>query len=173
MGRRTLAKATGLTEMTVRMAVDSMRADGLVRATRAGICLERIAGSMQREAPPVLTISELPLRMVESLPCCLAAHLRSATPPSAWRLRDLAVAQGATVLLSLVYDHGGWAFSNDLEPVERRNRDDAASLQCAFPTATVGDVMVCVGGADRGDVGCALWAVLLASAAGGPSHPSR
>jgi len=173
MGRRTLAKATGLTEMTVRMAVESMRVDGLVRATRAGICLERIAGSMRREAPPVLSISELSLQMVGSLPCCIAAHLRSATPPSAWRLRDLAVAQGAAVLLSLVYDHVGWAFSNDLEPVQQRNRDDAVSLQCTFPSATVGDAVVCVGGTDRGDVGCALWAVLLASAAEGSSRASR
>ncbi|UCF09310.1 MAG: hypothetical protein JSW65_04405 [Candidatus Bipolaricaulota bacterium] len=162
LGRRTLSRHTGLTEMTVRTSLERMEVDRWVAPSRRGVKIRPGAAAAMKDLESIREIVELPLAMTGDLPVQIAARLASRTSPPAWRLRDLAVAHGASILLLLHADGGEWCFSHDREPVALRNPDDADRLRTVFADPAGGDVVTCVGGSRRGETGCALWVALLA-----------
>jgi hypothetical protein len=165
-GRRTLATATGLSEMTVRLALDALHNEGLVRFDRRGVHLMPPALAPEIGLERIVRALALEMEMAPGHPIGIAAHLIPRRSVPAWRLRDLAVGQGAAALLSLRWEREGWVFSHNGERVDRRNPLDSARLDAAFPKPTAGSALVWAGGADRGEVGCGLWAAVVVLVSG-------
>jgi DNA-binding Lrp family transcriptional regulator len=161
-GRRALAERTGLSEMRVRQALEAMHADGLIQTTRAGVRLRIAARAMQLPLSPILCVDGLRLPMAGTARHAQAALLTPAAWSPAWVLRDLAVAQGASMLLAFRRIDGRWAFSHNAEPVAERNTIDSRCLAAAFPESADGDAVIWVGGNDRSAVFFGLWKAILA-----------
>jgi hypothetical protein len=161
LGRRRLAEQTGLTEMTVRVALERLRERRLVRLGRTGV--ELTPSGLRRFGPLLESIHAVAAPTLTSLRLDdIAAAARLATLPigAVWAVRDAAVREGATGLLLLRYDPDGWTFAHDDEPVALHNPGDAEELVKHFPDAENGDLLVIAFGADQRGATLGLWGAL-------------
>ncbi len=169
VGRRRLADATGLSEMTVRLELERLRNQGAVELRRDG---PRLTQSGSRRFASLFRflrdVRSLDLRSLRVDAVGLAAWLAPIPFMSAWSVRDVAVRGGATGLILLRQESGDWRFAHNGEPVRDRNAPDVAAIDAAFPDAASGDLLILAFGADRLAAGRGLWSVLaelLATAA--------
>ncbi|MFC2081617.1 DUF4443 domain-containing protein [Candidatus Bipolaricaulota bacterium] len=161
LGRRRLALATGLSEMTVRIELERLRDQELVLIERSGVALTS-AGNSHFEASlnPILGIHSVELTSLRLGPIALAAHVRVPECSAAWVLRDLAVREGASGLLLLARNGGEWRFAHDEEPLQVNNPEDAMAIEQAFPAPNSGDRLVVTFGSTLQLAGQGLWSVL-------------
>jgi len=157
-GRRRLAEATGASEMTVRLELERLRESGFVALRRLGAALtDSGRNHFERLLEGVREIRVLPLTTLRIDRVALAAHLAATEKRPVWLIRDAAIREGASGLVLLRYDSGGWQFVHDEEPVALRNPQDAATLRGAFPNCTPGDRLVLCFGPDRRFACLGLW----------------
>lgn len=161
LGRRTLARRTGLSEMTVRLALGRLREEGLVALGKGGASLTR---SGRRRFDPLLSrvkaTGELRLLSLSQGPVSVAALLSCREERPAWQYRDLAIREGASALLLLRRGRGGWLFAHSSERIAAQNPEDARTIADAFPQSAPEDRLVIACGEDRGRTGLALWRVV-------------
>ena len=158
LGRRRLALRTGLTEMAVRLELERLRDQRLVRLTRSGVELTP-AGRLHFATSLrfVRAIAEIELTTLRIDHVSLAAHVAPRRIGSVWAIRDAAIREGATGLLSLRFEPSGWAFAHDDEPVEIRNPEDATAISRAFPEPSQADVLLIASGPTLKRAGLGLW----------------
>ncbi len=163
LGRRRLATQTGLSEMAVRIELERMRDRGFVRLLRSGVELTAAGRRHFRVLlRPIVRVGSVGLSPSLRLDDVgLAAHLTVGATDSVWAVRDAAVREGATGLLLLRYDPGGWAFAHDGEPVGLRNPRDAEAIGAAFPDPGDGDLLPVAFGPDVKGAALGLWRAVL------------
>lgn len=161
LGRRRLALRTGLSEMTVRLALERLHESGFVRLRRSGTELTRAGRAYF--APlfdRVRAVSEIELTSLRLDNATLAAHIAAKEHAPVWTLRDRAIREGATGLVLLQFESKRWSFSHSGEPVSAQNPIDASVIAASFPTPAVGDRLLIVSGPDRRRAGLGLWRVI-------------
>ncbi len=164
-GRRSLAKASGLGEIVVRQEVERLGRLGLVEIDRRGT---RLTARGREEFSPILArvkgMRELQLRGLAldrfTLGALIAGVGREGSGPT-WRLRDLAVREGASGAILITQADGALRFSDSGEPVGARNPEDARLLYENFPGLEEGDLLVLVSAAGRGAAYLGLWRIIL------------
>jgi len=163
LGRRRLADRSGLTEMVVRVELERMRSEGLVRLDRSGVALT-IKGKRQFAAylDCIRSVHDLHLGSLQLDVHEAAAHLSSVTVPPAWMLRDEAIREGATALMLLVHTSNGWAFSHNQETIRSLNPADADEIETTFSDANDEDLLIIVSGPTRQQDRRGLWRVIRA-----------
>ena len=164
LGRRTLVRRTGITEMTVRTHLNKLRAVGYVKMAKAGTTLT--AQGLEAFAPlqeRVRWVGPLTLRDLALDRYGAAALLRSFSPKlkESWRYRDAAVREGATGALLLVKDARGWAFSDEPLPLAERYPEDARLLEDAVPAPQPGDALIVAFGPEPAIAQRGLWQIVV------------
>lgn len=162
LGRRTLVRATGITESTVRTHLNKLRGAGLVKMGKSGTTLtsagvEAFETLFQRIGPVVeLDLTELALDRHNA-----AAPLRQGEGAlrGSWRYRDAAVREGATGALLLVKHAHGWTLSDDVIPLADRNSRDEAAISRAL-AARDGDGLAISFGPSRTMAMFGLWRLI-------------
>jgi len=161
LGRRRLARCTGLSEMTVRLALERLRAKGLVELAPRGAALTpKGRDRFFLIATRVKGLCPLRLSSLARGPVAVGALVDASASRPPWWYRDLAVREGAEELLLLQFRSGELRFPQTFEPVGVRNPEDALRLRRAFPHLTEGELVVVVTGPDPGVVGRGLWRVI-------------
>jgi len=168
LGRRKLAERSGLGEMVVRLEVERLRDQGLIQLDRAGCRLTpkgiRRFGPLLNPVRRVIPVDLIELRMDG---VHLAAHLIAHRAgfldgPSAWTLRDAAIREGATGLISLSWSGTDWTFAHNAEPVRTLNPKDAERLAETFPEPGPEDSLLVAAASDPVSCSSGLWAVIRA-----------
>jgi len=161
LGRRRLARVTGLSEMAVRIELERLRERRLIRLDHAGV---ELTDEGRPHFAPLLDrireIRELHLTSLRLGAVALAAHITTQERTAAWLLRDLAVREGATGLLLLSWSCSEWRFAHDEEPIRLRNPKDAEAITQVFPNPEDADRLVVAFGPARQQAGLGLWHVL-------------
>jgi len=163
LGRRRLARRMGLSEMTVRLALDRLRNQGLVELGAKGAALT--SKGYEWFYPVTVNVKGVcALRLVSLIraPVALGALVDASASRPPWWYRDLAVREGGGELLLLSFRSGELRFPQTSEPVGARNPEDTLRLRRAFPHLTEGELVVVVAGPDPGVVGRGLWRVIAA-----------
>lgn len=167
LGRRRLAVATGLSEMTVRIELERLRERQLIRIERAGVELTDLGSAhFGPLLGPIRDASKVNLTSLRLGAVAVAAHIRAMERSAAWVLRDRAVREGATGLLLLSRSTDEWRFAHDEEPISLRNPADAATIELAFPDPRDDDRLVIAYGPTLRQAGLGLWHVLAEIASG-------
>ena len=168
VGRRTLVRRTGITEMTVRTHLNKLRDAGYVKMAKAGTSLT--AQGLEAFAPlkrRVRWVGAPALRALALDDHGAAALLRSFSEKltEGWRYRDAAVREGATGALLLRRDEEGWTFSDQPLPLRERYPEDAALLDNALSAADVrpqeGDALVIAFAPEPSTAQRGLWRVVV------------
>ncbi len=161
LGRRTLVQYTGLTESVVRTELGKLEAQEFVRFAKAGTTLTPTGkihfAELFRRVPRIeeLELSELKLDRF-----CRAAQLRGGgVALQTWRLRDLAVREGATGTLFLIQRDKLCLVEED-HPLAQQNRRDASLVEERFSNLQEGDLIVMVFAPSRAAAGAGLWRIL-------------
>ncbi|MGC9529070.1 MAG: hypothetical protein ACP5G2_00400 [Candidatus Bipolaricaulaceae bacterium] len=169
-GRRTLAAAAGLSEMTTRTALARMQAVGWVAVDRRGTRLTPVGRAVL--GPPLALVKGvvgLPGLEVSDHRPVEAALVAAAPARPAWWYRDQAVRSGADLLILLRHAGGTFRFPETGEPLGAANPRDCPRLAGALPQAASGDTLLLVGGPGRAGASAGLWAAvagLLAPSSG-------
>ena len=159
LGRRRIAERTGLSEMSVRLELEQLRAQGLVKLERSGCTLTArgrrvFAGALDR----VVDVQRLNLDGLRIDAVNLAAHLHEQPQlPEAWKLRDEAIREGASGLILLVRTADAWAYAHNAEPVQIHAPGDAVHLDAAFPSASDSHLCLIVSGPTANVCAGGLW----------------
>jgi len=163
LGRRTLARLMGNSEMRVRLQLERLRDQGLVKMDRRGATLTR-QGKIRFATVlnAVKEVKELPLVSLSQDTVTLAALIAYSPGRPAWYYRDLAIRAGASGLLMLQARADRLIFSHNKEPVSRHNRTDARITNQAFPNREKGDIILVVSAPDRARAGRGLWQAIMA-----------
>ncbi len=162
LGRRRIADHTGLSEMSVRLELEQLRALGFIRMNRSGCQLtargkRAFSGILDRVTHVQrLTLDGLRIDDV-SVAAQLRAHLQL---PEAWRLRDEAIREGASGLILLIRTKEEWAFTHNMEPVCIHAPRDAVRLDEAFSSVDTGQLCLIVSGATESVCAAGLWRVI-------------
>jgi predicted transcriptional regulator len=163
LGRRTLARLTGNSEMRVRLQLERLRDQGLVKLDRQGATLTRQGKSQFATVlNAVKDVEELPLASLSQDTVTLAALIADSPEQPAWYYRDFAIRAGASGLLMLQVQADGVIFSHNKEPISRHNRKDARIMDQAFPNRGKGDIILVVSAPDRARAGRGLWWAIMA-----------
>ncbi|MGQ9478233.1 MAG: DUF4443 domain-containing protein [Candidatus Bipolaricaulia bacterium] len=167
-GRRSLARSTGLGEIVVRQELERLERLGLVEFARQGT---RLTPRGRQEFSPILArvreVRELQLRELALDRFTLgalvagAAQSQSQSGPTSWRLRDLAIREGASGAILIAYAASALRFSDSGELVEARNPEDAALLRKSFPSLAEDDLLILVSAAEKGKAHLGLWRITL------------
>jgi len=160
-GRRRLARQTGLSEMAVRLALERLRAQGLVELSPRGAGLT--PEGRHRFLPVTSRVRGVcPLRLSSLIraPVAVGALVDASPSRPPWWYRDLAVREGAEELLLLSFRSGELRFPQTLEPVGAKNPEDAARLYRAFSRIQEGEVVVAVGASTSMAASRGLWRVI-------------
>jgi predicted transcriptional regulator len=174
LGRRSLARATGLGEIVVRQELEHLHERGLVEMDRQGTRLTsqgrlRFSTVLNR----VKEVRELHPAKLALDRFTLGAQISGvAGSGSSWRLRDLAIREGASGAIFIACTASGLRFSDSDELLARRNPQDALLLQESFPQQEEGDLLALVSTPEKGRAHLGLWRIiveLLQQAA--PKHP--
>ena len=161
LGRRRLARCTGLSEMAVRLALERLRAKGLVELAPRGAALTPKGHSrFLPVATRVKGVCPLGLSSLARGPVAVGALVKASPSRPPWWYRDLAVREGAEELLLLAFRSGALRFPQTSEPVEAKNPEDAARLRQAFAGMREGDLVVVAGGPTLGAASRGLWRVI-------------
>jgi len=160
-GRRSLARRTGISEMTVRLELERLRDAGFLTLGKSGATL---TDSGKERFVPLLShvkrVCEIVLRSLAQDAVTLAALLScpAARPP--WWYRDHAVREGASAMLLIRCCVDGLYFSHSKEQVGTHNPHDEQVLKEAFPFRREGDLLIIVTALDRKRAGLGLWRVI-------------
>lgn len=160
-GRRSLARRTGLSEMTVRLELERLRDEGFLTLGKSGATLtnsgkERFALLLRC----VKRIREITLRSLAQDTVTLAALLSSPAMRPPWWYRDHAVREGASAMILIHCCVDGLCFSHSKEQIGTHNPHDEQVLEGAFPFRRKGDLLIIVTAPDRKRAGLALWRVI-------------
>lgn len=161
LGRRRLARRTGLSEMTVRLEMDRLREEGFLAVDKQGAALtalgkERFSSLFTH----VRALQEISLTTLAQDAVNLAALLScpAARPP--WWYRDHAVREGASAILLIRCRVDGLYFFRSKEQISTHNPHDEQVIKDMFPFRQKGDLLVIVAAPDRKRAGLALWRVI-------------
>jgi len=161
LGRRSLARRTGLSEMTVRLELERMQKEGLITTDRRGVAL---SAHGREEFSPLLTsikqVAEPSLQSLAQDTVTLAALLSYPTARPVWWYRDLVIREGGSALILIRYRPEGWCFSHSEEKVSDRNPHDERVIERAFPLRREGDLLLIVSAPERKSAGLGLWRVI-------------
>ena len=147
--------------MRVRLELEALREDGVVRLEKSGVHLTPRA--ITRIVPRLAAVKcqrVLPLQDLGLAGLLIGVHLVAEPLAPTWQYRDLAVRRGGTGLVLLRHHHGAWRFSHDLEPLEGWSPRDAGVISSGFSDPSEGDHVAIAAGPNRGVAGLALWAVV-------------
>jgi hypothetical protein len=164
LGRRTLVRQTGITEMTVRTQLEKLRALGFVNMAKGGTSLTpRGLAAFKDGLRRIAQVGPLPLSELTLDRHNVAALVTQAGQAlrEGWRYRDLAVRTGATGALFLTRGSEHWHLSDDLRPLHEKNPRDAKMIEAGYVTRP-GDGLVIVFGVDKTRAGLGLWEILTA-----------
>ena len=160
-GRRSLARRTGLSEMTVRLQLERLRNDGHLTLDKSGATLTRLG--KKRFAPllsHVKRVREIALRSLAQDAVTLAALLSSPATRPPWWYRDHAVREGASAMILIRCCVEGLCFSHSQEQIGTHNPHDEQVIEGAFPFRREGDLLIIVTAPDRKRAGLGLWRVI-------------
>lgn len=164
LGRRTLVRQTGITEMTVRTHLEKLRAAGLVTMVKAGTLLtpsglEVFSNGLQR----IAHVGPLPLAELTLDRHNAAALVKRAGEAlrGGWRYRDLAVRAGASGALFLTRGSEDWHLSDEEHPLREHNPQDTKTIEARYP-AQPGDGLVIAFSSKSALAGLSLWEILTA-----------
>ena len=161
LGRRSLARRTGLSEMTVRLELEQLQKKGLVTPDRRGVILSALG---EKSFSPLLTrikqVAELSLHSLAQDTVTQAALLPSPAAKPSWWYRDLVIRQGGSALILIRYRPEGWCFSHNEERVSNQTPHDERMIEGAFPLRREGDLLLIVSAPDRKSAGLGLWRVI-------------
>ena len=161
LGRRSLARRTGLSEMTVRLELERFQNKGLITTDRRGVTLSALGG--ERFSPLLTHIKQVAEPSLHSLAqdtVTQAALLSCPTARPPWWYRDLVIRQGGSALILIRYRPEGWCFSHNEEKVSNQNPHDERMIEGAFPLRREGDLLLIVSAPDRKSAGLGLWRVI-------------
>jgi len=161
LGRRRLARRTGLSEMTVRLELERLRDAGFLTLGKSGATLtnsgkERFA-LLLSHVKRVIEIALLPLAQ-DAVTQAALLSCPTARPP--WWYRDLIIREGGSALILIHYRPEGWCFSHSEEKVSDQNPHDERMIEGAFPLRREGDLLLIVSAPDRKSAGLGLWRVI-------------
>jgi len=161
LGRRSLARRTGLSEMTVRLELERMQKEGLITTDKRGVTLS----AHGREKFSLLLkhikqVAEPSLQSLAQDTVTLAALLSYPTARPVWWYRDLVIREGGSALIMIHYRPQGWCFSHSEEKVSDQNPDDERMIEGAFPLRREGDLLLIVSAPERKSAGLGLWRVI-------------
>lgn len=168
-GRRGLARATGLGEIVVRRELERLERLGFVALERRGT---RLTPRGREEFAPILIgikeVKELQLRELALDRFTLGAALAGAEatkgrglPIPSWRLRDLAIREGASGAILMAFSGSRLIFSDSGEELSARNPQDGALLRESFPGLEEGDLLVLVSAPERKGAHLGLWRIII------------
>jgi predicted transcriptional regulator len=162
LGRRTLVQCTGLTESVVRTELGKLEAQEFVRFAKAGTTLTPTGKTHFEELfRRVPRIEELDLAELKLDRFNRAAQIRrGGVALQTWRLRDLAVREGATGALFLIQREKHLCLVDEARPLAHHNGRDASLLQAHFSDLQAGDLLVIVFAPNRATAGAGLWRIL-------------
>jgi len=161
LGRRSLARRTGLSEMTVRLELERLQNKGLIRTDKRGVTLSALGG--KRFSPLLKHIKQVAEPSLQSLAqdtATQAALLSCPTVRPPWWYRDLVIREGGNALILIRYRPEGWCFSHSEEKVSDQNPHDEQVIEGAFPLRREGDLLLIVFASDRKNAGLGLWRVI-------------
>ena len=161
LGRRRLARHTGLSEMKVRRALERLQAQGLLNLSYRGAALT--SEGRDRFLPiasRVKGVRPLGLPSLTRAPAAVGALIEASVSHPPWWYRDLAVREGAEELLLFSFNSGKLRFPQTLEPVDAKNPEDTARLHQVFVEISEGDLVVVAGGQTLEVASRGLWRVL-------------
>jgi len=160
LGRRTLARCTDLSEMTVRLEMDRLREEGFLAVDKQGAALTALGKERFASLFTVRALQEISLTTLAKDAVNLAALLScpAARPP--WWYRDHAVREGASAMLLIRCCVDGLYFFDSKEQIGTHNPHDEQVIKGAFPFRRKGDLLVIVAAPDRKRAGLALWRVI-------------
>ncbi|MEA1871610.1 MAG: hypothetical protein U9N00_05400, partial [Candidatus Bipolaricaulota bacterium] len=161
LGRRRLARRTGLSEMTVRLELERLRDAGFLTLGKSGATLTNLG--KERFAPllrHVKRVCEITLHSLAQDAVTLAALLSSPTARPPWWYRDHAVREGGSALILIRSCVDGLCFSHSKEQVGVHNPHDEQVIKGAFPFRREGDLLVIVTAPDRKSASLGLWRVI-------------
>ena len=161
LGRRSLARRTGLSEMTVRLELERLQKEGLITTNRRGVTLSALG---RKRFSPLLKhikqVAELSLHSLAQDTVTLAALFSHPTTRPVWWYRDLVIREGGSALIMIHYRPQGWCFSHNEERVSDQNPHDERVIESVFPLRREGDLLLIVFAPERKSVGLALWRVI-------------
>jgi predicted transcriptional regulator len=158
LGRRRLARRTGLSEMTVRLGLERLRDAGFLTLGKSGATLTD--SGKERFAPllsHVKRVCEIALHSLAQDAVTLAALLSSPATRPPWWYRDHAVREGASAMLLIRCCVEGLYFSHSKERIGTHNPHDEQVIKGAFPFRREGDLLIIVTAPDRKRAGLGLW----------------
>ena len=161
LGRRSLARRTGLSEMTVRLELERLQNKGLITTDRRGVTLSALG--KERFSPLLTNIKQVAEPFLHSLTqdtATQAALLSCPTVRPPWWYRDLVIREGGSALILICYRPEGWCFSHNEEKVSDQNPHDERMIEGAFPLRREGDLLLIVFASDRKSAGLGLWRVI-------------
>jgi DNA-binding Lrp family transcriptional regulator len=161
LGRRSLARRTGLSEMTVRLELERLQKKGLITTDRRGVTLSALGG--KRFSPLLKHIKQVAEPSLHSLAqdtITLAALLSCPTARPPWWYRDLVIREGGSALILIRYRREGWRFAHNEEKVSDQNPRDERVIEGAFPLRREGDLLLIVSAPERKSAGLGLWRVI-------------
>ena len=160
-GRRSLARRTGLSEMTVRLELERLRDAGLLTLGKSGATL---TDSGKERFVPLLShvkrVREIALPSLAQDAVTLAALLSSPATRPPWWYRDHAVREGASAMILIRCCVEGLCFSHSKEQIGTHNPHDEQVIKEAFPFRREGDLLIIVTAPDRKRAGLGLWQVI-------------
>ena len=161
LGRRSLARRTGLSEMTVRLELERLQNKELITTDRRGVTLSALGG--ERFSPLLTHIKQVAEPSLHSLAqdtVTQAALLSCPTArPPRW-YRDLLIREGGSALILIRCCPEGWCFSHNKEKVSDQNLHDERVIEGAFPLRREGDLLLIVSAPDRKSAWLGLWRVI-------------
>jgi len=169
LGRRSLARRTGLSEMTVRLELERLRDAGFLTLGKSGAALtdwgeERFAPLLKH----VKQVTEISLHSLTQDSVAQAALLSRSATRSSWWYRDLVIREGASALVLICYRRGSWRFSHDEEEVGKQNPHDERVIESAFSHRRESDLLLIVSAPERKSAGRGLWQVITEVLSEGP-----
>jgi len=161
LGRRRLARRTGLSEMTVRLGLECLRDTGFLTLGKSGATLtdsgkERFALLLSH----VKRVREIALCSLAQDAVTLVALLSSPATRPPWWYRDHAVREGASAMILIRCCVEGLCFAHSKEQIGTHNPHDEQVIKEAFPFRREGDMLIIVTAPDRKRAGLGLWRVI-------------
>ncbi len=161
LGRRSLARQTGFSEMTVRLALERLQNKGLITTNKRGVTLSALG---EEKFSVLLTrikqVAGLSLHSLTQDTVSLAALLSCPTAKPPWWYRDHVISEGGSALILIRYRPEGWCFSHNEEKVGNQNSRDERVIEGTFPPRREGDLLLIVSAPDRKSAGIGLWRVI-------------
>ncbi len=161
LGRRSLARKTGLSEMTIRMQVNELRNLNLLSVTKSGTSLtESGRRAFSHLYDHVLSTCPLSLQSLiqDDASFGTLVTLKLQQPP--WTYRDIAIQNGATSLVALTCHCRHFRFYDTSETVDEQNPVDSNTLNAFFSDRPQDAIVLITGAPDYNSARNALWYII-------------